>query len=304
MPIAYHPQDFWTIVFSFTTSSLGERRVWERTLTLLPPAVGFACLNHFFFEEEESARDWDPDRLIMPFGFLVAVITSFRLSDAFQKYERAAGLLTEMHCACRTTTSRLCAYLTPGSEEAAGLALQIRRLIILGCVLIKEFVRGEKSDLELEQQQGLLTEAERKMLVSTVCTIAPASGNGKKDRYPSKNRPAFAFQQAQLLNATLHRLGHYSVPHTYMAVDAGICQVADIYEEVEHFGDSVLPLHYAQFTRMIALIFLLLVPLSLVREVGWGVVPVGFFANLVYFLVDEARRPPPHSFCNRSSCLP
>ena len=26
MPIAYHPQDFWTIVFSFTTSSLGERR--------------------------------------------------------------------------------------------------------------------------------------------------------------------------------------------------------------------------------------------------------------------------------------
>ena len=168
----------------------------------------------------------------MPFGFIVAVITSFRLSDAFRKFERAAGLLTSMHSACRETTSRLCAYVTPGNEEALDLALQIRRLLVLGCVLIKEFVRGEKSDLLDEQRAGLLTAYERQLLVNTMCIVAsdvsppasphssarprfptsPRSKKGldtidqrppsvpKKDRYPSKNRAAFAFQQVQLVH--------------------------------------------------------------------------------------------------------
>ena len=54
--------------------------------------------------------------------------------------------------------------------------------------------------------------------------------------------PVPARAQAQLANNQLHRRSHYTVPHTYMAVDAGICQVASIYEEVEHFGGSVAPL--------------------------------------------------------------
>ena len=53
-----------------------------------------------------------------------------------------------------------------------------------------------------------------------------------------------------------------------MAVDAGICSVASIYEEVEHFGGSVLPLPYAQLTRLIKLLFLCLVPISTVRTVA------------------------------------
>eukprot|EP00964_Phaeocystis_antarctica_P049197 scaffold28499_cov65-Phaeocystis_antarctica.AAC.5 len=243
----------------------------------------------------------------MPFGFLVAVITSFRLSDAYHKYERAAGLLTAMHGSCRETTARLCAYVTPGNEEAIDLALQIRRLLVLGCVLIKEFVRGEKSDLAEEHDIGLLTASERQLLVNTMCIVAPSvvatDDDGaeqiderlsamtaaalKKDRYPSKNRAAFAFQQAQLINSQLHRRSHYSVPHTYMAVEAGICHCASIYEEVEHFGGSVLPLPYAQLTRLIALLFLCLVPISTVHGLGWGVIPLCFFANLVYFLVDD-----------------
>ena len=43
----------------------------------------------------------------------------------------------------------------------------------------------------------------------------PASAaDTKKDRYPSKNRAAFAFQQAQLINSQLHRRSHYTVPHS------------------------------------------------------------------------------------------
>ena len=74
-----------------------------------------------------------------------------------------------------------------------------------------------------------MTAAEREFLVNTMCTVGPISvadgddqidtrlsasvADTKKDRYPSKNRAAFAFQQAQLINSQLHRRAHYTVPH-------------------------------------------------------------------------------------------
>ena len=75
-----------------------------------------------------------------------------------------------------------------------------------------------------------MTAAEREFLVNTMCTVGPSTvadgddqidarlsasaADTKKDRYPSKNRAAFAFQQAQLINSQLHRRSHYTVPHS------------------------------------------------------------------------------------------
>ena len=150
MPVAYHPQNFWHIIFTVFHSGVSEQRVWMRTLTVLPVSIGLALAEHYW----EEFRNWETDGIIVPFTFLVSVITSFRLSDAYHKYERADGILTAMHSHCRETCSRLCAYVTPNNDEATDLALQIRRLLVLGCILIKEFVRGEKSDLLEEQSAG------------------------------------------------------------------------------------------------------------------------------------------------------
>ena len=150
MPVAYHPQNFWHIIFTVFHSGVSEQRVWMRTLTVLPVSIGLALAEHYW----EEFRSWETDGIIVPFTFLVSVITSFRLSDAYHKYERADGILTAMHSHCRETSSRLCAYVTPNNDDATDLALQIRRLLVLGCILIKEFVRGEKSDLLEEQSVG------------------------------------------------------------------------------------------------------------------------------------------------------
>ena len=49
--------------------------------------------------------------------------------------------------------------------------------------------------------------------MKTVATVANGpKGDGKKDRYPSKNRPAFAFQKAQAINCALHRQAHHDRP--------------------------------------------------------------------------------------------
>ena len=117
-------------------------------------------------------------------------VTSFRLSDAFDKWERASELMQQLHQDARQITAQLCAYLPRDSPEAVHKASEIRRLIMLGCTLMKTHVRGEKSDLEFEVSHGLLlthsprTEQEALKKVTTVAS-GPA-GDGKKDK-PTKN---------------------------------------------------------------------------------------------------------------------
>ena len=68
---------------------------------------------------------------------------------------------------------------------------------------------------------GLLTREEQQLLSKQIATTA-LKGDGKKDRFPSKNRPAFAFQQAQMVNHELFAAGHYKMPHAWAKVDDAI----------------------------------------------------------------------------------
>ena len=58
------------------------------------------------------------------------------------------------------------------------------------------------------------------------------TGDGKKDRFPSQNRLAFAFQEAHKVNSRLQRSGAYNIAHTFMAVETAITQCSDLYEQV------------------------------------------------------------------------
>ena len=92
--------------------------------------------------------------------------------------------------------------------EGAEKVLEIRRLLLLGCVLIKQHVRDEK-DLDHLCALGLLTESEKKSLNAVVTIADGPLADGKKDRYPSKARPTFAFQQASLINHSLMKGKHF-----------------------------------------------------------------------------------------------
>ena len=130
-------------------------------------------------------------------------------------------------------------------------------------------------------------EEERKLLLKRIATVADGpTGDGKKDRYPSQNRLAFAFQEAHKVNSRLQRSGSYNIAHTFIAVEASITQCSDLYEDFEHLHNTPIPLPYAQLVRLIALIFLLELPLSAVASLGWGVLPLSLTANIVYFLTD------------------
>lgn len=176
---------------------------------------------------------------------------AFRTGDAFRKWQAADKLVLQMHANAREAISKMCAFLPKGCTESEVGAREVRRLIVLGCLFIKQHILEEKSDLNDEVASGLMTAEEQKQLTKVVATVANGpTGDGKKDRFPSKHRPAFAFSKAQAINCSLHRSGKYHVPHTFMAVDAAIVSIANSFEEVEHLGTTVLPLPYAQLIRM------------------------------------------------------
>ena len=85
--------------------------------------------------------------------------------------------------------SRLCSYLerTPENETAVR---EIRRLLVLGCVLLEKHVHGITS-FEDELKSGLLTAEEYEELCNQKLSLS--ARNGKRERFPTNNRPAFAY---------------------------------------------------------------------------------------------------------------
>ena len=96
-------------------------------------------------------------------------------------------------------------------------------------------------------QSGLVSEEERAQLVDAKLTVASGpEGDGKKDRYPSRSRAAWAFQQAHRHNAKLLREGAFTAPHEFFHVAQRIEACGNVLEQSEHLALSLLPLPYAQ----------------------------------------------------------
>ena len=125
---------------------------------------------------------------------------------------QADKLVPEMHATARP--SQDVRLPSQGLYRVGGRGREARRSIVLGCLFMH--ILEEKSDLNDEVASGLMTAEEQKQLTKVVATVANGpTGDGKKDRFPSKHRPAFAFSKAQAINCSLHRSGKYHVAHLH-----------------------------------------------------------------------------------------
>ena len=284
----YDPKDYWHVVFARYGSGIPS--ILPRALMLMPYTVGIALLDHYNLMGD---GDIVFDAIQAPFTVLLGMLIAIRIGDAFRKWNEADDLMQQMHKSTRTAIGKMVAYLPPltggpEDEQLTAAVLEVRRLLVLGCILVKNKIYQDKSDLQECVECGLLKEAERKLLMKSVATIADGlTGDGKKDRFPSQNRLAFAFQEAHKVNSRLQRTGlAYNIPHTFIAVENSITQCSDLYEQFEHLQNTPIPLPYAQLVRLIALIFLLSLPVAMVAKLSWLVLPLSLTANLVYFLTD------------------
>ena len=68
------------------------------------------------------------------------------------------------------------------------------------------------------------------------------------------------------VNAALLRDQLYSDVSHHLAVEESIVQLSGTFEEVEHLALTMMPLPYAQLSRLATLLFLLIIPLTAVSH--------------------------------------
>eukprot|EP00966_Prymnesium_polylepis_P210744 4879742-Prymnesium_polylepis.1 len=283
MVVAYSPLAFWTICFSFRSGMLSQL---PNGLLLLPVAIGVVCLEEY----RPAGMHWgDADiqsieSVMLPFTLLVGLLTSFRVNDAYRKWSLATALVEELATGTKDVVTRLCSYCEPTQENQETI-LDIRRLLVLGCVLIEKHVRNEH-ELDAELDSGLITLAEHEQM--TVISVTTSVNTGKMDRFPSKNRPAFAFYHAHRRLAELARRKAIPAPPYHMALDSCVARMSAVFNDVEVLGTTILPLPYAQVSRFVTLAFLTVLPFALVADLKWLTIPLCFVANIVYFTIDRS----------------
>lgn len=259
MPVAYDHGRYWSVVFARTGSAFPN--VFKRSV-LFCVFAATAVVLHWFFPECIQGFG---GTVLSPFQVIVAFMVGFRMNKSFGKYEAANAAVLEMHADTRKFMRRLMAYCVQGNAEVDETLIEIRRLLVLACVMMKKHVRVESS-FEEERMRGLITPDELKQLTKTIVTEATNPlGDGKTDKYPSRNRPSFATSLVQMKLVKLFRDGHMSVPAPCIAgLDTLLDHVSDTLERIELLGLTIAPLPYAQVTRWINVAFLTFLPLDII----------------------------------------
>jgi len=238
----------------------------------------------YIFERQGWLEDTlrDGGALTGPFTILVGLLIAFRLGDAYKKWDLGTRCLTDLHSSANLVTSMLCCYVVKDDFTAEALK-NIRRLMILACVSIARAIRSQK-ELDMEQQLGLITEQEVYELTEKKMSF---SVDGKTDRYPTRNRPQAIFFRLSYEVAELWRKKHIPSPNHHLSIENEIKKMARVCEEVEHLNMTILPLPYAQLTRLVTFLLLIILPYASVGDVDFLCIPLSFIANLVFFTVDE-----------------
>ena len=264
MPIAYAHGRYWSVVFARTGSAFPS--VFKRSFFFCVFAVTAVVLHWYFPECIQGFGG----TVLSPFQVMVAFIVGFRMNKSFGKYEAANEAVLDMHADTRKFFRRLMAYCDQGNAEVDETLIEIRRLLVLTCVMMKKHVRVESS-FEEELMRGLITPDELKQLTKTIATEATNPlGDGKSDKYPSRNRPSFATSLVQTKLVKLFRDGHMSsVPAPCIAgLDTLLDHVSDTVERIEFLGLTIAPLPYAQVTRWINVAFLMFLPLDIIVRIA------------------------------------
>lgn len=282
---SYLPTDFWGVAFRRHGSAVPH--IMVRALLCALPSVIAALMvylsdemgSDFFFDVREV-----PSGLITPFALLVALLTSYRLNNAHGKWEAANRCSLTMHEQTRWIIGQLCSLFPPTDDNKERIG-DFRRLLVLSGVVLLKYIRAETGPtaLDREFEQGLISEKEFAM-INMKTTVS--MDDDKQDRFPSKNRPALIFF---LLQRKVHEL--FDAHKTAMtpirgALDADLRRLSATFEEVEFLNMTVLPLAYAQLTRLVCLAFLAILPFSAHVSLRGGVVLLSIASNVIYFTVD------------------
>ena len=301
----YEPKRFWVISLSIHR---GMYKNIPNALVLMVPAAAAVVLHHY---GEEISLRWELDSfgsIMTPFTTLVGLLTTFRVNDAFNRYKTGRGLVEVVYTKSCEAVMRLTAALEC-NEETEELVLRVRRLMILGVLLVQKHTHEEKlastkeevaEQFAHELRTGLITADELEQMTQQSLSVAVGIDGkpGKKDRFPSKNRPRFAWFLMNRALWELNQKGVFKTVHYHFQTENCMYAMASAFDEMLTLSQTLLPIQYAQVSRFVALVFLLLLPFAMIEDLGYVTLPICFIANTVYLTVDSCASEMENPFGN------
>ena len=158
----------------------------------------------------------------------------------------------------RLIISRLCTTfdLTPENEVRV---LRIRRLVVLGCVCIQKNLQGER-EWKDELSTGLIEQAEVDRLVTMTATVSVR--DKKADKFPSRVRASYFFYYLHKEVYDIFAAHGAAFSPVRAMVEADIGRMTGVFESIELLNMTVLPVAYAQLTRLVCVAFLTVLPFA------------------------------------------
>jgi predicted membrane chloride channel (bestrophin family) len=257
-----------------------HRTVVNAILLMIPSVIPAILLERY--ADNDHWHDYQFGAITLPFVTLVGLMTAFRVNDAFAKWKSGRDCIEALYTKSCEAIMRLCSCIEL-NEETEEEVLRCRRLLVLGCMLIQKHVRHE-SGFDAELACGLITQAELEQVL--LARLSVSAVEGKVDRYPSKARPRYAFF---LLLQTLWQMNQndrFKTVHYHLNVEACVYAMGAAFDDMVTLGETLMPIPYAQVSRFISIIFLFVLPFSLVDALHWYIIPVCFTSNLIYLTVS------------------
>ena len=216
MTVKYTPTHFWSVVFARVGSALPA--VLPRSFMLLPIQATALLLYYVDWLE----RDYSGG--LSGLAIIVGLLTAFRLNDAYSKWNRASEMLLLLHAKTRDVVAKLCAYTNcRQAPDSIPHIENVRRLLVLACVSIKMHIRCE-TDFKEYLECGLITTDDAETLTTRTCT--KSTRDGKRDKFPSRNRPAMIFHWAHEATSNMFRAGMLQTPNHHLAIEAALTDMS------------------------------------------------------------------------------
>jgi len=265
-----------------------------------------------------------PSEVIIPFALLIGLLFSFRISSAYEKWVHACGITKQYHGRVYFITSRLAislregtgplaegrfvpgggrhaadVLLSPCAADTLPMVQEVRRLLLLSFVCMLKDMHGESGYVK-ELECGLVRPAEVKAFNSP-STFALRGGGGKggagggkragpgrPERMPQSVHAAFAFHLAEQATHEAFAACKLHTSPSRARLEYLFNELATVFDQVELLAMTMLPLEYAQASRLACLVFLALLPFSAVHALQWFVIPIAMLANIVFLCIDES----------------
>ena len=141
---------------------------------------------------------------------------------------------------------------------------------------------------EPELACGLLQQQEHDAFKAPTTFAIAGPSKGRPVKMQQQGHSSVALHMAEQATHAVLATRDLHISPSRARIDHLYNELATVFDQVELLAMTMLPLEYAQASRLACLVFLILLPFSAVESLHWGAIPIAMLANIVFLSIDES----------------